>query len=98
MERLEGEYTPIVDKIRCSNNPHRKQSWSPIAMTDSILTTGNTGTLGTEEVVGQLSEKEFNFLKSEAFSKVTLTFEETRGSKSITLLKFTEGYAEKEFR
>jgi hypothetical protein len=98
MERLEGEYTPIEDKIGCSNNPHRKQSWSPIVMTDSILTTRNTGTAGTEEVVRQLSEKDNNFLKSGAFSKVTLTLEETRGKKPKALRKFAEGYAEKEFR
>lgn len=98
MERLEGEYTLIVDKIGCSNNPHRKQPWSPIVMTDSILTTDNTSTMGTEQVVRQLSEKDINFLKSRAFSKVTLTLEETRGRKSMTLRRFAEGYAEKEFR
>ena len=98
MERLEGEYTPIEDKIGCSNNPHRKQSRSPIVMTDSILITGNTGTAGTEEVVRQLSEKDINFLKSGAFSKGTLTLRETRGRKPMTLRKFAGGYAEKEFR
>jgi hypothetical protein len=67
-------------------------------MTDSILTTRNIGTAGTEEVVRQLSEKDNNFLKSGAFSKVTLTLEETRGRKPKALRKFAEGYAEKEFR
>jgi hypothetical protein len=67
-------------------------------MTDSILTTRNIGTAGTEEVVRQLSEKDNNFLKSGAFSKVTLALEETRGRKPKALRRFTEGYAEKEFR
>ena len=93
MEKLGGEYTPIADKIGCSNNPHRKQSWTPIIMTDTILATGNTGNIGTEEVARQLSEKDFSFLKSGAFSKVTLTFEETLESKPKTLRKFAEGYA-----
>jgi hypothetical protein len=78
MERLGGEYIPIADKIGCSNSPHRKQFWSPIIMTDTILATRNIGTIGTQEVVRQLSEKDINFLKSGAFSKVTLTLEETR--------------------
>ena len=61
-------------------------------MTDTILATGNTGTVGTEEVVRQLSEKkDINFLKSGAFLKVTLTLEETRVSKPMTLRKFGEG-------
>jgi hypothetical protein len=77
MERLGREYAPIVEGIGCSNNHHRKQSWSPIFMTDTILATGNTVTVGTEEVVRQLSEKDINFLKSGAFSKVALTLEET---------------------
>jgi hypothetical protein len=98
MEKLGGEYTPIDDKMGCSNNPHSKQSWTPIIMTDKILATGNTDNVGTEEVARQLSEKDFNFLKSGAFSKVTLTFEETRESKPKTLHKFAEGYAEKELR
>jgi hypothetical protein len=59
-------------------------------MTDTILATGNTGTVGTEEVVRGHSEKDINFLKSGAFSKVTLTLEETGGSKPITLRKFAE--------
>ena len=67
-------------------------------MTDTILATGNTGTVGTEEVVRQLSEKDINFLKSGAFLKVALALEETGGSKPMTLRKFAEGYAEKEFR
>jgi hypothetical protein len=37
-------------------------------------------------------------LKSGAFSKVTLTLEETRGRKPMTLRKFAGSYAEKEFR
>jgi hypothetical protein len=98
MERLGGEYIPIADKIGCSNSPHRKQFWSPIIMTDTILATRNIGTIGTQEVVRQLSEKDINFLKSGAFSKVTLTLEETMGSKPMTLRKFAGGYAEKEFR
>jgi hypothetical protein len=81
MERLGREYAPIVEGIGCSNNHHRKQSWSPIFMTDTILATGNTVTVGTEEVVRQLSEKDINFLKSGAFSKVDLTLEETGGRK-----------------
>ena len=67
-------------------------------MTNTILATGNTCTGGTEEVVRQLPEKDINLLKSGAFSKVTLTLEETRGRKPMTLRKFAEGYAEKEFR
>jgi hypothetical protein len=98
MERLGGEYVSIADKIGCSNSPDRKQFWSPIIMTDTILATGNIGTIGTQEVVRQLSEKDINCLKSGAFSKVTLTLEETRGGKPMTLRKFAEGYAEKEFR
>ena len=84
MEKLGGEYTPIDDKMGCSNNPHRNQSWTPIIMTDTILATGNTGNIGTEEVARQLSEKDFSFLKSGAFSKVTLTFEETTEGKPMT--------------
>jgi hypothetical protein len=98
MERLGGEYVPIADKIGCSNRSHRQQSWSPIIMTDTILATGNIGTIGTQEIVRQLSEKDINFLKSGAFSKVTLTLEETRRRKPKALRKFAEGYAEKEFR
>jgi hypothetical protein len=98
MERLGGEYIPIADKIGCSNSPHRKQFWSPIIMTDTILATRNVGTIGTQEVVRQLSEKDINFLKSGAFSKVTLTLEKTRGRKPMTMRKLSEGYAEKEFR
>ena len=60
-------------------------------MTDTILATGNVGTIGTQEVVRQLSEKDNNFLKSGAFSKVTLALEETRGRKPMTLRRFTEG-------
>ena len=67
-------------------------------MTDTILATRNIGTIGTQEVVRQLSEKDINFLKSGAFSKVTLTLEETRGRKPMTPRKFAEGYTEKEFR
>jgi hypothetical protein len=98
MERLGGEYVSIADKIGCSNSPHRKQSWSPIIMTDTILATGNIGAVGTKEVVRQLSEKDINFLKSGAFSKVTLTLDETTGRKPMTMHKFAEGYAEKELR
>jgi hypothetical protein len=98
MERLDGEYALIADKIGCSNNPHPKQFWSHIIMTDTILATGNNGTVGTKEVVRQLLEKDINLLKSGAFSKVTLTLRETTGSKPMTLCKFAEGYAEKEFR
>jgi uracil phosphoribosyltransferase len=98
MEKLGGEHAIIADKMGCSHNPHRKQSWSPIIMTDTILATGNTGTVRTEEVVRQISEKDIDFLKSLAFSKVTLTFEDTTKSKPMTLRKFAEGYAEKELR
>ena len=52
MERLGGEYIPIADKIGCSNSPHRKQFWSPIIRTDTILATGNIDTIiGTQEIV-----------------------------------------------
>jgi hypothetical protein len=99
MKRLGGEYVLIADKIGCSNSPHSKQFWSPIIITtDTILATGNVGTIGSQEVVRQLSEKDNNFLKSGAFSKVTLTLEETRGRKPMALRKFAEGYADKEFR
>ncbi|MFL6523630.1 MAG: hypothetical protein ACJ71B_09145 [Nitrososphaera sp.] len=67
-------------------------------MTNTILVTDSTGTVGSEEVVRQLLEKDINFLKSGAFSKVTLTLEETRRRKPKALRKFAEGYAEKEFR
>ena len=63
-----------------------------------ILITANTGTIGSKELVRQLSEKDNNFLKSGAFSKVTLTLEETKGRKPMALRKFAEGYADKEFR
>ena len=82
MERLGGEYVPIADKIGCSNSPHRKQFWSPIIMTDTIRATGNIGTVGTQEVVRQLSEKDNNFLKSGAFSKVTLNLRGDQGKKT----------------
>jgi hypothetical protein len=98
MERLGGEYAPIVEKMGCSNNSHRKQSGGPIIMTDTILATGNIGTIGTEEVVKQLSEKYTNFLESGAFSKVTLTLQETKGSRLMAMRKFAECYAEKELR
>ena len=67
-------------------------------MTDTILATRNVGTIGTQEVVRQLSEKDINCLKSGAFSKVTLTLEETRGGKPMTLRKFAEDYTEEELR
>jgi hypothetical protein len=82
MERLGGEYVPIADKIGCSNRSHRQQSWSPIIMTDTILATGNTCTVGIKEVVRQLPEKDVNLLKSGAFSKVTVTLWETTESKT----------------
>jgi hypothetical protein len=98
MERLGGEYAPIADKIGCSNSFHRQQSWSPIITIDTILATGNTCTVGIKKVARQLPEKDVNLLKSGAFSKVTLTLEENRGRKPMTLRKFAGGYAEKEFR
>jgi nucleoside-diphosphate-sugar epimerase len=58
-------------------------------MTNTILVTGSTSIVGSE-VVRQLLEKDINFLKSGAFSKVTLIFEETTRSKPITLNKFAE--------
>jgi hypothetical protein len=69
-------------------------------MTNIILVTASTGTIGSKEVVvRQLFEKkDVNFLKSGVFSKVTLTFEETTESKPITLCKFAEGYTEEELR
>ena len=67
-------------------------------MTARILVTDNTGTVGTEEVVRQFLEKDINFLKSGAFSKITLTFEDTTKSKPITLHRFAEDYAEEELR
>jgi hypothetical protein len=68
-------------------------------MTNTTLVTHNAHTLGSEEVVvRQLLEKEIKFLKLGAFSKVTLTFQETMGSKLIMLRKFEEDYAQKEIR
>jgi hypothetical protein len=68
-------------------------------MTNTTLVTDNAHTLGSEEVVvRQLLEKEIKFLKLGAFSKVTLTFQETMGSKLIMLRKFEEDYAQKEIR
>ncbi len=58
-------------------------------MTNTILVTGSTSIVGSE-VVRQLLEKDINFLKSRAFPKVTLIFEETTRSKPITLNKFAE--------
>ncbi len=98
MKRLGREYALIVDKSGCSNNSHRKQSWSPTIMTDTILATGNIGTVGTEEVVKQISEKYTNFWESGAFSKVTLTLQQTKGSRLMAMRQFAECYAEKELR
>lgn len=69
-------------------------------MTNTILVTVSTGTIGSEEVVVRqlLEKKDINFLKSGVFSKVTLTFEETTESKLLTLGKFADGYTEEELR
>jgi hypothetical protein len=69
-------------------------------MTNTILVTVSTGTIGSEEVVVRqlLEKKDINFLKSGVFSKVTLTFEETTESKPLTLRKFADGYTEEELR
>jgi hypothetical protein len=68
-------------------------------MTNTTLVTDSAHTLGSEEVVvRQLLEKEIKFSKLGAFSKVTLTFQETMGSKLIMLRKFEEDYAQKEIR
>ncbi|HWS19275.1 MAG TPA: hypothetical protein VN239_01180 [Nitrososphaera sp.] len=69
-------------------------------MTNTILVTDSAHAVGSSEevVVRQLLEKDINFLKLGAFSKVTLTFQETMGSKPITLGKFEEDYAQREVR
>jgi hypothetical protein len=69
-------------------------------MTNTILVTVSTGTIGSKEVVVRqlLEKKDINFLKSGVFSKVTLTFEETTESKPLTLRKFADGYTEEELR
>ena len=69
-------------------------------MTNTILVTVSTGTIGSKEVVVRqlLEKKDVNFLKSGVFSKVTLTFEETTESKPITLRKFADGNTEEELR
>jgi FlaA1/EpsC-like NDP-sugar epimerase len=70
-------------------------------MINTILVTGSTGTIGSEEiVVRRLGKKEdVNFLTSGAISKVMLIFEEeTTESKPITLRKFADNYADEELR
>ncbi|HEX2471190.1 MAG TPA: hypothetical protein VHJ59_00420 [Nitrososphaera sp.] len=64
-------------------------------MTNTILVTVSTGTVGSKEIAArQVLEKDINFLKSGAFSKVRLIFEETREGKPITMRKFVDDYAE----
>jgi hypothetical protein len=69
-------------------------------MTITILVTGSTDILGSEELVLRqiLEKKDINFLKLGAFSKVTLIFQKVTRSKPIMLRKFEEDYTEKEIR